>query len=513
MQEVLTNQQSSLRDVLTILFKRKKVIVLFFCITVGLITFVTFVSKPIYEARTQILVKVGRQNIYTPPNNFSGEVVNFNRKDQINTEIALLRNKAILRIVLKELEKENVSGEDDRGLLYPILKLLRKSNEQNSLEKSVRKFQKSLYISEVKDSDVISIGVRGKNPEFTAKAVNTLVAIYLQKHLELNRNNQTHLFFEEQAGGMKHELLEAENELEIFREQYSITSIEDQQNLLLQQISDLQVDFNRTLSGEDEIQNRILELNRQLEETPQHIPQKEEADYNSVLISKMEATLMELELEEKELLSKYPTQNRLVLNVQGKIAILNNKLSKQEARRYERSSVGLNTTYQGIKEELLKNKAEIKATQAKRKIQNKQIAEYQAALGKLNQLQTKMNQLQQHVKLTRHNYELYLAKYEEYRIANAIDKKSSNVLWLDKAAVPYKPVSPKVLLNIVLAIILGGVGSIALAFLVEYLDDTVDSPEELRRALNLPVLASVPNMGNTVNKEWRIEVTPYIFWL
>ena len=53
---------------------------------------------------------------------------------------------------------------------------------------------------------------------------------------------------------------------------------------------------------------------------------------------------------------------------------------------------------------------------------------------------------------------------------------------------------PKVLLNIVLAIFLGGFGGLGLAFFGEYLDDSLEKPEDVERTLHLPVLASIPEL-------------------
>ena len=65
---------------------------------------------------------------------------------------------------------------------------------------------------------------------------------------------------------------------------------------------------------------------------------------------------------------------------------------------------------------------------------------------------------------------------------------------MESAFTPLKPVSPKVLLNIVLAIFLGGFGGLGLAFFGEYLDDSLEKPEDVEKTLQLPVLASIPEL-------------------
>jgi len=202
---------------------------------------------------------------------------------------------------------------------------------------------------------------------------------------------------------------------------------------------------------------------------------------------------VELQLKEKELLMKYTPQSRLVKNVKEEIQMVQEKLAQNEKKQYGKSRVGLNITYQRLQEELFQNQAEGKALTAKRETQHTQLTNYQSKLEQLNQMEVKLNQLEQSVDVNRQNYRLYLAKFEESRISDAMDnKKMANVTVMEAALTPLKPVSPKVLLNIVLAIFLGGFGGLGLGFFKEYLDDSLEKPEDVEEALQVPVLVSVP---------------------
>lgn len=60
------------------------------------------------------------------------------------------------------------------------------------------------------------------------------------------------------------------------------------------------------------------------------------------------------------------------------------------------------------------------------------------------------------------------------------------------ATLPETPVSPNLALNGVLALVLGGLLGIALAFLLEYVDDSWDSPEEVEEVSGLPTFGVIP---------------------
>ena len=168
-------------------------------------------------------------------------------------------------------------------------------------------------------------------------------------------------------------------------------------------------------------------------------------------------------------------------------------LADQEKKRYGTSSSGLNPTYQRLEGELFQNEAELRALEAKQGTQSAQLAAFQDQLEKLNRIEVELNQLEQEVEVQRQNYRLYLTKFEESRISSAMDtEKITNVSLLEPATAPLKPVSPKKLLNLVLGIFLGAFGGLGLAFFMEYLDDSLEKPEQAETAVKIPVLTSVP---------------------
>jgi len=71
-----------------------------------------------------------------------------------------------------------------------------------------------------------------------------------------------------------------------------------------------------------------------------------------------------------------------------------------------------------------------------------------------------------------------------------------NVQVIDAATVPDTPVSPRKVLNTVVAAVVGLIVGIALAFMFEYFDNSIRTPEDVERHLGLPVLTVIPDLGN-----------------
>ena len=88
-------------------------------------------------------------------------------------------------------------------------------------------------------------------------------------------------------------------------------------------------------------------------------------------------------------------------------------------------------------------------------------------------------------------------KYETLRILEAM--QDGGFTLMREATVPGTPFTPQTQRNIILALVVGLVLGIGLAFLLEYLDKRVKDEKTLERTSGLPVLASVPAVGG----KWR----------
>lgn len=73
---------------------------------------------------------------------------------------------------------------------------------------------------------------------------------------------------------------------------------------------------------------------------------------------------------------------------------------------------------------------------------------------------------------------------------------NGNVQVIQKAQLPEKPVSPNKKLNILIAFVLGFMVGVAVVLLLEYLDNTFKSREELEKTLDLPIIGTIPDYDN-----------------
>ncbi|HAT4072072.1 YveK family protein [Clostridium perfringens] len=73
---------------------------------------------------------------------------------------------------------------------------------------------------------------------------------------------------------------------------------------------------------------------------------------------------------------------------------------------------------------------------------------------------------------------------------------NGNVQVIQKPQLPEKPVSPNKKLNILVAFVLGLMVGIGVVLLLEYLDNTFKSREDLENTLELPIIGTIPDYNN-----------------
>jgi len=102
------------------------------------------------------------------------------------------------------------------------------------------------------------------------------------------------------------------------------------------------------------------------------------------------------------------------------------------------------------------------------------------------------NIYQQEVDTNRALYDGLLQRFKEIGVAGGVG--INNITIVDSADVPQKPSSPRLLLNLAIALLAGlGLGA-ALAIILEQIDEAIADPSEIERRLGLPLLGSVPKV-------------------
>lgn len=109
----------------------------------------------------------------------------------------------------------------------------------------------------------------------------------------------------------------------------------------------------------------------------------------------------------------------------------------------------------------------------------------------------RLDQMKNTLVLYQQIYTNLLSSYESVRLARL--STTPNIVQVEVAAIPEKPIRPKPLINAALGGIIGLLMILGVVFLIEYIDDTVKSPEDIDILMKVPVMSFIGDMGNRKN--------------
>jgi len=111
----------------------------------------------------------------------------------------------------------------------------------------------------------------------------------------------------------------------------------------------------------------------------------------------------------------------------------------------------------------------------------------------ITNIQAQMSALGQKVTLWQGNYATLLEFFQQSDV--------NYISIIEPAGVPTRPISPKTELNVLLASIVGLIISLGTAFLLEYVDDTIKTPEDALRVTSLTTLGTIAPIPSTERPE------------
>lgn len=485
----------SLRDFLTVLFKHKQKILIVFLVTVMTVTTGSFLLPPTFEASSSLMIKFGREYIYRSEVDDTRPSISFNQEESINSEIEILKSRGLIEKVISTLGVERVYprlAENSPGKISP-------------LDAAVLKFEKALSVESVKKSNVIEVSLQHGDPQTAAVAVNLLVDCFKEKHLQVFSDPKTS-FMEKQLQIYREKLKESEDSLEAFKKEHGIVSIDEQRRLILNQRVDLDTSLKNAENRTVELVHKLSSLKEQIATVKKTIPLYQETEGQKIL-DDAKAKLLALQLREQELLANHNETSRLVINVRKEIALVKKYLTEQEKSMYRKVRTGKNEIYQQIEMQKLDTEAGLTSLRARTETIREQIADLDANLQNLELREKELQNLKRELSINETTYQTYVKKMEEARITDDLNRqKMVSISVIQEAIVPVKPVKPRKALNILLAIVLGSVSGLGLAFSSEFVSQGIATPETAEKQLDLPVIATVPykdDLEKTVGEKKR----------
>ena len=486
----------SLRDVVTIVFRHKRVVVLSF---LGILTgaILAAVLHPAeYRASTKFLIERERLDpVISPgqstPPEARGEVT----EEELNSEVELIESADVLRQVAVSC------GLDQKKSL--LRSLFGAGDEATRIAKAAKSLQGDLKIEVVRKSNVISVSYTASDPQLAARVLSVLGDAYLKKNVAVHRPPGQFEFFDQETEAYGKNLADAEAKLKTFSTEDGGVAPQMARDITLQKLSEFRASLQQTRADIAGTEERIRALEKQAGTTPQRLTTSASQTDDAQVLNGLKSTLMTLEMKRTELLTKYQPTYALVQEVDKEIADAKAQIVNEESRPIHQETTDRNPTYSWINEELAKAKADYSGLQARAAATQAIVSNYEAKAEELDQKGIVQQDLLRTMKTDEENYLMYQRKREEARMTNALDQtRILNVAIAEQPSVPTLP-SNSPWTSLAVGLMLAVMVSLGMAFALDYMDTSFRTPAEVVSELNVPVLGTISLKRSGFHDSWN----------
>jgi uncharacterized protein involved in exopolysaccharide biosynthesis len=310
--------------------------------------------------------------------------------------------------------------------------------------------------------------------------------------MESHQSSAEAKFFEQETQQHEQGLNKAQEQLIDFTKGTGIVSADAERDEALRQASTFDTTASQTQAAINETEQRIHVLETQLQDIKPRMTTVVRTSDNAQLLEQLKSTLLNLELKRTELLTKYEPTYRPVQELEKQIADTKSAITAEESRPLRDESSDQNPTYQSIETELFTARAELSGLKARASAAAAVAEQYHSSAQHLEQKSVVQQDLQRAVKTEEENYLLYERKREEARMNEALDQRG--ILNVALAEPPTAPMlRNRSRFNLAfLTFLFAGMSSLATAFVIDFMDPTFRTPNELANYLDTPVLAALP---------------------
>ena len=334
----------------------------------------------------------------------------------------------------------------------------------------VSRYLSWLDIKAITNTRMIEVKFTSPSPELSWYVANAHVDGYIRRSLreKFQLTDEARGFLENEIKRVERELTQAEDALNEFRRTHNVVSLDERENAIVERLTDLGRRFTAAQASRitTEAEYRLVK-NREFNSLPSVI--------GSGLVQSLKSEVTRLEIRQSELGEFFLAGNPQVQEVNAQVRQARSRLDREIGRIVS----GIESVYLAAKDMEEAIRAEFE--------------QQQSAVLDLKEISGQYIKLDQAVITNRNLYNTLFTRVHETDVVKGA--QISNASILDRADLPGGPSHPDVLFTVVFAIVFGlGLG-VGMAFIMDHLDSSLKTPEDIRRTLHIPTLGVVPHFA------------------
>jgi polysaccharide biosynthesis transport protein len=385
----------------------------------------------------------------------------------MGTQMDVIRSERNVRKVIDKLKMADV----------PLLReqwVVDTDSKSDFMSWLAQIIQKNLQVQPSKESNVIEVTYVAADPNFAAAMTNAIVSSYQETTVELRAEpaKRNTLMFEAQAVLLKDKLSAAQTKLSNFLQEHSIVATDERIDTETARLAELSSQLVAIQSMKADSASRGDTASSTNTEV-----------INNSLIASIKSDLSRQEANLKELSNRYGPAHPLVADAQASISELRNKLSQEISN----VNASITTTTSTL------SKREARTVAALDEQRNKVL--------RLKELRSQAHILNQDIESAQRALETVQMRIAQASLESQSTQTNINILKI--ATAPNVHASPKILLNILVAVFLGTVIAVGTALLMEKANEVIRTDEHISETLGVPLLGEIGSTGKAAKPNSR----------
>jgi polysaccharide biosynthesis transport protein len=485
-------EEIHLRDYLDVIFRRKWLILGLLLMTFVSTLIFSLAAQKLYRAEGSLEMSMDSQRLTKFEDVMEQRV---RAQEFVTTQVALLKSNTVAQRVIEYLNlKEHPlitsdNDADDEGITLGSLKnnmaawvrsFIGKKEDAmptasdnplilESLEdkRILEFFHDNLEVSPGRDSMIVNIAFLSPSRELSRDIVNHLMMEYINWKMDqrVDSSSKAREYLMKQIDRAKINLEEAEEKQHQFAREAGIVSMDSRLNSVFRQLEDITAELG---NAEADFISKKAQYEQALQDGPNSLPQV----LNSLMINSLKTEYAKLRSDYENLSEIFHEDYPDVKTIRSRMISIDDRIADES-----------NKIFNAIRHDYLSAKNRFETLQ-------KNMAEKTQQALELNERATQYQIMAREVETNKAIYQSLLERTKEIESMAGI--APSNVQIVDMASLPIFPAKPNIKRNLLLAIVLGLMCGIGMAFMMEYFADTITNPDQITERFNIPILGVIP---------------------
>ncbi len=532
----------SLRQYFNIVYKRLPIILAITILVTAAAAFYSFRQPSVYQAQTGMIIEPRK----APQTQKDAININFGDDQKYyNTQLELLKNQDLMKRVVISLglhRDANLFGDQNRGILAGIRSLFsggqKGSEPENTLpivssasldpgrsgqvqlspeETSRAELYSAILVSglrveQLMGTNIVYINLQSSQPALAAKVTDRVAELFIKEDADRETAGAQKAY--EDLGSsieeLKATIAQQENDLIAAMSSGDLSlidrgselradnlkTLQSQRNEAQLEVERLQAMYSAAVSASE--RGDILAIvgdNKAIQATREQ-NLKRQADLEK-RIEDIDKAIDGKQQRRQELLVPYTEEHPSIKKLDAEIVVLNSQKERVNKEISEKiTSEGTKLEKNAVREVLASIDSQLKASQ-QRLLRLIAAFDREAARANFEGIaETRLTTLKSEIKSNHELLDAYTQRQKEQELALS-SGRPTNISVQNHAVTPTSPIAPQRGRNILVALLLSFAAGIGLAFLLDYLDDSVRTSDDVSRHLGLPTLALIPHYLNT----------------